>query len=144
MSANGSDVPRTIIGHWPAGVSGNPGGYSKEKRQAVARVADLAREYTPEAIQTLATIMKDEKATRTTRIAAANALLDRAWGRPPQSVGLSFDDPVISPDEGEPMAALEIARRIAFALAQGLKLQELKQQERDTATDAETPGTAAT
>lgn len=133
-----AEVPRTEIGHWPAGISGNPGGFSKEKRQAVARVADLAREHTPKAITTLAAIMNDETATRTTRIAAANALLDRAWGRPPQSVGvgvgLSFDDPE---DDGVIFNAVEVGRRIAFALQQGAHALEAKQQERETATDAQ-------
>lgn len=134
-----SEAPRTETGHWPAGVSGNPGGYSKEKRAAVARVADLAREHTPTAIQTLATIMNDEKATRSTRIAAANALLDRAWGKPPQSVGvgLSFDDPEDGNAERSP---LEVARTIAFLLARGAHEQELKQRERATAADAEIVG----
>lgn len=138
MSANGSDdVPRTEIGHWPAGVSGNPGGYSKEKRQAVARVADLAREYTPEAILTLATIMKDDKATRTTRIAAANALLDRAWGRPPQSVGISLgDDPS---DEGA-LPEIEVARTLAFILAKAVHVQEQKIIERATAVTVDAAG----
>lgn len=134
-----STAPRTEVGHWQAGVSGNPGGYSKEKRQAIARVADLAREHTPKAIETLAAIMNDEKATRTTRIAAANALLDRAHGRPAQSVGigvgLSFDDPSVSDDRQ--MSDIEIARYLAFVLAKGANALEAKQQERDTATDAQ-------
>ena len=125
-----SDVLRTEAGHWPAGVSGNPGGYSKEKRQAVARVADLAREYTPEAIQTLASIMRDESATRTTRIAAANALLDRAWGRPAQSIGVTVDDL----DSVEPeQSPLEIARTIAFLLSRGVHEIEQPLHEREPA-----------
>lgn len=132
------EAPRTETGHWLAGISGNPGGYSKEKRAAVARVAVLAREHTEEAIKTLATILKDEKATRTTRIAAANALLDRAWGRPPQSVGvgvgLSFDN---LEDEDMGLSVVEVGRRIAFALQQASHTLEEKQQERATATDAE-------
>lgn len=132
-----SEALRTETGHWPAGISGNPGGYSKEKRAAVARVADLAREHTPTAIQTLATIMNDEKATRTTRIAAANALLDRAWGRPPQSVGigLSVDDAEGGDAERSP---LEIARTIAFLLARGALEQE--QQERAIAVIVNSAG----
>ena len=111
-----TEVARTEVGHWAAGVSGNPGGYSKEKRQAVARVADIAREHTPQAIATLASIMNDHEAARNTRIAAANALLDRAWGRPPQSVELSGGAIF---DNEEPPNAIELARQIAFALSLG-------------------------
>ena len=43
---------------------------------------ELARAYTEAAIDTLAAIMSDEKASPAARIAAANALLDRGYGRP--------------------------------------------------------------
>lgn len=129
-----AEAPRLETGHWPAGTSGNPGGFSKEKRAAVARVADLARVHTPAAIQTLANIMLDETATRSTRIAAANALLDRAHGKPPQSVDLSFDDPEV---DGVGLSVVEVGRRIAFALQQASHALEQKQHERTTAADAE-------
>lgn len=112
------EAPRTETGRWPAGVCGNPGGYSKEKRAAVARVAVLAREHTEDAIKTLATILKDERATRSTRIAAANALLDRAWGRPPQSVGvgLSFDDPEDGYAERSPLEVASDAGHVPLTV----------------------------
>lgn len=115
-----SDV-RTETGQWPQGVSGNPGGYSKEKRAAIARVSELARAHTPAAIETLAAIMNDEKANRASRIAAASALLDRAWGRPPQSVGVVLGD---DPETFDAMSDLDAARRMAFILSLGLKAQE--------------------
>lgn len=129
-----SDEPRTLEGKWLRGFSGNPGGYSTEKRAAVARVAVLAREHTEEAIKTLSSIMMDEKANRATRIAAANALLDRAWGRPPQSVGISLDD---SLSDEPALSDLETARLLAFVLARGTHVLEQKEQERATAADAE-------
>jgi hypothetical protein len=46
----------------------------------------LAREYTVEAIETLARLLKDEKATPAAQVAAATALLDRGWGRPVQQL----------------------------------------------------------
>lgn len=59
------------------GQSGNPGGRPKE----VAEVRELARTHTTLAIETLAAIAKsaDRDAAR---VAAANSLLDRGWGRP--------------------------------------------------------------
>ena len=50
------------------------------KRPTASR--ELARKHAPEAIQTLANIAK--KGTPGARISAAIALLDRAYGKPPQ------------------------------------------------------------
>jgi hypothetical protein len=66
------------------GQSGNPSGYSK----AIVEVAHAAREHTREAIDTLARIMRDEKATASARVGAAAALLDRGWGKAQQNVSI--------------------------------------------------------
>lgn len=132
MSANGSDVPRTDIGHWPSGVSGNPGGYSKEKRALVARMAELAREHTPAAIGKIVALMNDPKSSRAMQLAAANALLDRAYGKPAQTVFT----PDLPPSEFD-VNDIDAARRMAFILAKGLRAQVQEQQERDTAADAQ-------
>ena len=55
------------------GVSGNPGG----RPRVLADVQDLARRKSPETINTLVTIMNDEKAPPAARVAAANAVFDR-------------------------------------------------------------------
>jgi Family of unknown function (DUF5681) len=62
------------------GQSGNPGGRPK----VVAEVKELAREHTAEAIKTLVSIMNDSKSPPAARVSAANALLDRGYGKPPQ------------------------------------------------------------
>jgi len=62
------------------GQSGNPGGRPKE----IAEVKELAREYTGKAVETLVSIMSDPKAPPAARVSAANALLDRGYGKPPQ------------------------------------------------------------
>jgi Family of unknown function (DUF5681) len=64
------------------GQSGNPGGRPK----VIGVVQDLARAHTPEAINTLAEIINDDKAPSAQRISAATALLDRGWGKPVQAV----------------------------------------------------------
>ena len=64
------------------GQSGNPGGRPK----VVAEVKELAREYTAEAIQTLVSIMTNPKSASAARVSAANALLDRGYGKPPQHI----------------------------------------------------------
>ena len=64
------------------GQSGNPGGRPK----VIAEVKELAREHTGKAVETLVSIMTNPKAAAAARVSAANALLDRGYGRPPQHV----------------------------------------------------------
>ena len=47
---------------------------------------ELARQKSPEAIETLSNIMRDEKAAPAARVASANALLDRGYGKPTQPI----------------------------------------------------------
>jgi len=70
---------------WKKGQSGNPGGRPKE----VAEVKALARQHTKEALETLAKLMKSGTPDRT-RIAAAEALLNRAWGSPTHAIDHGF------------------------------------------------------
>ena len=62
---------------------------------------ELARQKSPEAITTLASIMNDEKAPPVARVAAANALLDRGYGKPTQPISqtLAKVDPSSISDE---------------------------------------------
>ena len=64
-------------GRFAPGSSGNPGGRPKDE----ARVAELARSYTSEAVETLVHLMRHGKDERV-RGTAAQALLDRGWGKP--------------------------------------------------------------
>ena len=68
---------RTNSGQFAPGSSGNPGGRPKDE----ARVAELARSYTNEAIDALVELMRYGKDERV-RGTAAQALLDRGWGKP--------------------------------------------------------------
>ena len=67
---------RNSSGQFVPGQSGNPGGRPKDDH----RVAELARSYTVEAIDTLVELMRDGKDERV-RGTAAQALLDRGWGK---------------------------------------------------------------
>ena len=62
---------------------------------------ELARQKSPEAINTLSNIMHDEKAPPAARVAAANALLDRGYGKPTQPIEqtLTKVDPSTISDE---------------------------------------------
>jgi hypothetical protein len=80
MAKRGPKGPHS--GQFKKGISGNPGGRHKD----VAEVKELARTHTTAAIGTLAEIMNDKEAPRASRVMAANALLDRAYGRPAQAL----------------------------------------------------------
>jgi hypothetical protein len=56
-----------------------------------ADVKAAARELTEDAIDTLATVMKDPKAPAAARISAAQALLDRGYGKPPQAIEVNSE-----------------------------------------------------
>jgi hypothetical protein len=75
----------------------NPGGRPK----VLGDVQELARERSPEAINILATVMRDEKAPPAARVAAANSLLDRGYGKPTQPISqtLTKIDPSTMSDE---------------------------------------------
>ena len=68
---------RAANGRFPKGRSGNPGGRPRDEQ----KVAELARSYTKEAIETLAELMRSSQDERV-RGTAAQALLDRGWGKP--------------------------------------------------------------
>jgi hypothetical protein len=72
----------TIGKPFEKGRSGNPGGRPK----VVAEVKEFARAHTHEAIETLVSIMSNPKAAPAARVSAANALLDRGYGKPPQHI----------------------------------------------------------
>jgi hypothetical protein len=90
------------------GQSGNPGGRPK----AADDVQAIAREHTPEAIRTLVRVLssKNERAA----VAAATALLDRAWGKPLQPLrDESGNTPVVQ----HLLAAQIISRELVLELA---------------------------
>ena len=68
---------RSANGQFPKGQSGNPGGRPRDEQ----KVAELARSYTKETIETLVELMRHGKDDRV-RGTAAQASLDRGWGKP--------------------------------------------------------------
>ena len=67
---------RDRSGQFLPGQSGNPGGRPKDEQ----RVSELARSSTAEAIETLIDLVRHGKDERV-RGTAAQALLDRGWGK---------------------------------------------------------------
>ena len=56
---------------------------SGSRPKATHSIQELARKHTTEALDALVEIMLNEKAAPNARVAAANTLLDRAYGKPP-------------------------------------------------------------
>lgn len=65
-------------------------------RKSGPMVTTLARRHTEDAVNLLAKIVSDEKAPPAARVTAAQALLDRGWGKAPIQIDLNvrmkFDD----------------------------------------------------
>ena len=75
---------RSENGQFQPGFSGNPGGRPKDEH----RVAELARSYTVEAVETLVDLMRHSRDDRV-RGTASQALLDRGWGKAKVEVATS-------------------------------------------------------
>ena len=73
----GLEKSRSANGQFPKEQLGNPGGRPRDDQ----KVAELVRSYTREAIETLAELMRSGNDERV-RGTAAQALLDRGWGKP--------------------------------------------------------------
>lgn len=72
--------------------AGRPKG-SREAATKVAQqtIAELAKKYAPQAIEALAQIMIAGE-SESARVAAANAILDRGYGKPTQAVNIGGQD----------------------------------------------------
>jgi hypothetical protein len=65
------------------GQSGNTNGRPKgAKNKLTLELADIAQEYTLEALNVLVEVMRNKKTTPKVRIVAAAHILDRGWGKP--------------------------------------------------------------
>ena len=53
--------------------------------KSLTEIRSLARSRTSSALNVLIAVMRDAKSPPAARIAAANAILDRGWGKPPQA-----------------------------------------------------------
>lgn len=87
MSESAQDARAVVArgqgGKWlPGQGSPNPAGRPK----ASYLVSDLAKQHTPEALATLVEVMQDKAAPAAARVSAAEAVLNRAWGRPVQAI----------------------------------------------------------
>lgn len=62
--------------------------------KAPAEIRSLARAHTKSALKVLAGIMNESEAPAAARVSAAQALLDRGWGKPTQFIGGDVENPL--------------------------------------------------
>ena len=87
MSEAEPELIKDPAGRWLPGRSANPGGMTPD----VAMVKRIARKNGPKMVETLVSIALDKKAPHASRIAAANSVLDRGYGRPEMSLSIDAD-----------------------------------------------------
>ena len=59
--------------------------------KTLIEIRSLARSHTRTALNVLVGVMRSKDATATAKVSAANAILDRGWGKATQPVGNSDD-----------------------------------------------------
>jgi hypothetical protein len=75
-----------------ANISGKiPKRSGSKMAKALTEIRSLARTYTRTAIRVLVGVMSSPKASAAAKVAAANSILDRGWGKARQPVGNGED-----------------------------------------------------
>ena len=98
------------------GQSGNPGGRPK----ILADVRELARAHAASAMNALVQIVEDKNAPAAARVAAANSLLDRGYGKPEAKIDANISrhavirapEPCASVEEWQAKYAPEFAKAV--------------------------------
>jgi len=73
------------------------------KQRTMTEIKSLARTHTVHAVNTLVQIMRDKNAPAYARVSAANAILDRGWGKPLQP---------LASEDGEPLEFIHRIERV--------------------------------
>jgi hypothetical protein len=62
--------------------------------KSLTEIRSIARSHTRTAVNVLVGIMRSKDATAAARVTAANAILDRGWGKATQTIDTSEDAPL--------------------------------------------------
>ena len=62
--------------------------------KSLTQISSLARSHTRTAINVLVGVMRSKDATATAKVSAANAILDRGWGKAAQAIENGGDGPL--------------------------------------------------
>ncbi|WP_247436874.1 hypothetical protein [Bradyrhizobium sp. 44] len=73
------------------------------KERTLTEIKSLARTHTPVAMKTLVQIMRDKEAPAHARVSAANAILDRGWGKALQP---------LASEDGKPLEFIHRIERV--------------------------------
>ncbi len=113
----GREKKKVRGGPFAAGQSGNPAG--KPKVTGIEDVRAIAREWTQLAIETLVEVMSNPDEKGAARVTAAGVILDRGWGKAPQTVVVDGEVDVARLDNTslDEITKREIASYIGKALA---------------------------
>ena len=86
--------------------------YVIKMSKTVTEIRSLARSHTRTALNVLVGVMRNTKAPAPARIAAANSILDRGWGKATQAIETSDDSAlelihriervIVNPEKGNP------------------------------------------
>lgn len=71
-------------------------------------IRSLARKHTESAINTLAGIMNQHEAPPSARVAAASVLLDRGWGKAPQTTEITMRNVTAQELRDDELAAIAV------------------------------------
>jgi hypothetical protein len=114
--------PKSNWGGKRTGAGRKPGSRTRANRNETMSLAEAARSHAPVALETLVDICRNGE-SESARVSAANALLDRGYGRPKDRVELTGKDgaavAVRTELPEDQASAYEVARRIAWLLARG-------------------------
>jgi hypothetical protein len=62
--------------------------------KTITEIRSLARSHTRTALNVLVGVMRSKEATATAKVSAANAILDRGWGKAAQAIENGGDGPL--------------------------------------------------
>lgn len=123
-----SQEPNRPLGRFEKGQSGNPGGRPPRRLADGRSLTELAREKTADALAALMAVLEDNRSPAAARVTAATALLDRGWGRPPQTI-LSIEKELPAGQLSEVDASVRIAAILDAARARRMALPAVETED---------------